>query len=122
MVRLPPGIARRLGERARAPGENGMPHTLDAGDRKLLTAAGLLLVVLVVSSALLSPRRSEGMSAYPSSYSTNWDGAKAAYLLLQDLGYRASRWEQSPTELKGEPSTQVLIFAEPLQMPSPEEK
>lgn len=99
-----------------------MPHTLDAGDRKLLTAAGLLLVVLVVSSALLSPRRSEGMSAYPSSYSTNWDGAKAAYLLLQDLGYRVSRWEQSPTELKGEPSTQVLIFAEPLQMPSPEDK
>ena len=99
-----------------------MPHTLDAGDRKLLTAAGLLLVVLVISAALLSPRRSEGMSAYPSSYSANWDGAKAAYLLLQDLGYRVSRWEQSPTELKGEPSTQVLILAEPLQTPSPEEK
>jgi len=99
-----------------------MPHTLDAGDRKLLTAAGLLLVVLVISAALLSPRRSEGMSAYPSSYSANWDGAKAAYLLLQDLGYRVSRWEQSPTELKGEPSTQVLILAQPLQAPSPEEK
>jgi len=99
-----------------------MPHTLDAGDRKLLTAAGLLLVVLVISAALLSPRRSEGMSAYPSSYSANWDGAKAAYLLLQDLGYRVSRWEQSPTELKGEASTQVLILAEPLQTPSPEEK
>ena len=99
-----------------------MPHTLDAGDRKLLTAAGLLLVVLVISAALLSPRRSEGMSAYPSSYSANWDGAKAAYLLLQDLGYRVSRWEQSPTELKGEPSTQVLILAEPLQAPTAEEK
>jgi hypothetical protein len=99
-----------------------MPHALDTGDRKLLIGAGVLLVVLVISSALLSPRRSEGTSAYPSSYSTNWDGAKGAYLLLQDLGYRVSRWEESPTELKGEPSTQVLILAEPLQMPSPEEK
>jgi uncharacterized protein DUF4350 len=99
-----------------------MPHTLDSGDRKLLIAAGVLLVVLIVISALLSPRRSEGMSVYPSSYSTNWDGAKGAYLLLQESGYQVSRWEESPTELKGEPSTQVLIFAEPLQMPSPEEK
>lgn len=99
-----------------------MPHTLDAGDRKLLTAAGLLVVVLVISAALLSPRRSEGMSMYPSSYSANWDGGKAAYLLLQDLGYHVSRWEQSPTELKGEASAQVLILAEPMQTPTPEEK
>jgi Domain of unknown function (DUF4350) len=99
-----------------------MPYTLDTGDRKLLIGAGVLLVVLVICSALLSPRRSEGTSAYPSSYSANWDGAKGAYLLLQELGYRVSRWEESPTELKGEPAKQVLIFAEPLEMPSPEEK
>jgi Domain of unknown function (DUF4350) len=99
-----------------------MPNTLDAGDRKLLIGAGVLLVVLVISAALLTPRRSEGMSAYPSSYSTNWDGAKGAYLLLQDLGYRVSRWDESPTELKGDASKQVLIFAEPVQAPSPEEK
>lgn len=99
-----------------------MPNTLDAGDRKLLIGAGVLLVVLVISAALLSPRRSEGMSAYPSSYSTNWDGAKGAYLLLQDLGYRVSRWDESPTELEGDPSKQVLILAEPVQMPSSEEK
>jgi Domain of unknown function (DUF4350) len=99
-----------------------MPNTLDTGDRKLLIGAGVLLVVLVISAALISPRRSEGMSAYPSSYSTNWEGAKGAYLLLQDLGYGVSRWEESPTELKGDPSKQVLILAEPVQAPSPEEK
>jgi hypothetical protein len=99
-----------------------MPNTLDTGDRKLLIGAGVLLVVLVISAALISPRRSEGMSAYPSSYSSNWDGAKGAYLLLQDLGYGVSRWEESPTELKGDPSKQVLILAEPVQTPSPEEK
>jgi hypothetical protein len=99
-----------------------MPSTLDAGDRKLLVGAGVLLVVLVIGAALLSPRRSEGMSAYPSSYSSSWDGAKAAYLLLQDLGYRLSRWDESPVEIKGDASKQVLILAEPLQTPSPEEK
>jgi Domain of unknown function (DUF4350) len=99
-----------------------MPNTLNAGDRKLLIGAGVLLVVLVISAALLAPRRSEGMSAYPSSYSGNWDGAKAAYLLLQDLGYRVSRWDESPTEIKGDPSKQVLILAEPVQTPSTEEK
>jgi hypothetical protein len=99
-----------------------MPNTLDAGDRKLLIGAGALLVVLVIGAALLSPRRSEGMSAFPSSYSTNWDGAKGAYLLLQDLGYRVSRWDESPTELKGDASKQVLILAEPVQVPSAEEK
>lgn len=99
-----------------------MPHTLDAGDRKLLTAGGLLLVALIIISAMLAPRRSHGTAAYPSSYSTNWDGAKGAYLLLQELGYRVSRWEESPTEIKGEASKQVLLLAEPLQMPTPEEK
>jgi hypothetical protein len=99
-----------------------MPNRLDAGDRKLLIGAGVLLVLLVISGALLSPRRSEGSSAYPSSYSSNWDGAKGAYLLLQDLGYSVIRWEESPSELEGDPSKDVLILAEPLQTPSPEEK
>src|ERR1700740_1509723 len=99
-----------------------MPNTLDAGDRKLLIGAGALLVMLVIGAALLSPRRSEGVSAYPSSYSTNWDGAKGAYLLLQGLGYRVSRWDESPTQLKGEPTSQILILAEPVQVPSTEEK
>ena len=99
-----------------------MPNTLNAGDRKLLIGAGVLLIVLVIAAALLAPRRSEGASAYPSSYSGNWDGAKAAYLLLQDLGYRVTRWDESPSEIKGDPSKQVLILAEPLQPPSTEEK
>jgi hypothetical protein len=99
-----------------------MPRNLDAGDRKLLIAAGALVVVLIVSSALLSPRQGQGISAYPSTYSAHWDGAKAAYLLLHDMGYKVTRWELPPTELKDDPSTQTLIFAEPLQSPSVEEK
>jgi len=99
-----------------------MPQGLDAGDRKLLIGAGVFLVVLVAAAALISPRQSQGQAGYPSSYSASWDGAKGAYLLLQDLGYHIRRWEQSPTELEGDASAQVLILAEPFQMPSPEEK
>jgi hypothetical protein len=99
-----------------------MPHALDTGDRKLLIGAGVLLVILIVASAYLSPKDSSGRSAYPSSYSAEWDGAKAPYLLLQNLHYYVERWEESPTEIGGAPSNEVLILAGPTQTPSDEEK
>jgi hypothetical protein len=99
-----------------------MPHALDSGDRKLLIGAGVLLALLLVASTFLTPKRSTGASAYPSSYSTDWDGAKGPYLLLQDLGFNVSRWSRSPTEISGDSKSQVLIFAEPLQPATAEEK
>jgi hypothetical protein len=99
-----------------------MPHALDSGDRKLLIGAGVLLAVLLVATTFLTPKQSTGTSAYPSSYSADWDDAKGAYLLLQDLGYNVARWEQSPTQISGDSKTQVLIFAQPLQPPTAEEK
>jgi len=99
-----------------------MPHALDSGDRKLLIGAGVLLTVLLVATTFLTPKQSTGNSAYPSSYSADWDDAKGAYLLLQDLGYQVARWEQSPTEISGDSERQVLIFAQPLQPPTAEEK
>jgi hypothetical protein len=100
-----------------------MPHALDTGDRKLLIGAGALLVVLLIVTTFLSPKGAgAGFSSYPSSYSPEWDGAKGAYLLLQDLGYRVARWEQSPLEITGDSKAQVLILAQPLQPVSPEEK
>jgi hypothetical protein len=99
-----------------------MPHVLDSGDRKLLIGAGALLAVLLIATTILSPKARSGASSYPSSYSTEWDGAKGAYVLLQALGYQVVRWEQSPTEISGDTKTQVLILAQPLESPSPEEK
>ncbi|HXT75152.1 MAG TPA: DUF4350 domain-containing protein [Candidatus Eisenbacteria bacterium] len=99
-----------------------MPHALDSGDRKLLIVAGVLLVLLVIASAFLSPREmGSGRSPYPSSYSAKWDGAKGAFLLLKDLGYNVERWEQSPLELDSL-SPEVLILASPIQPVTPEEK
>ncbi len=99
-----------------------MPHALDSGDRKLLIGAGVLLAILIVATAYLSPKERSAASAYPSSYSGDWDGAKGAYLLLQNLRYHVERWEQSPTELSGTPSNEVLILAGPTQTPTPEDK
>jgi hypothetical protein len=99
-----------------------MPHTLDTGDRKLLIGAGVLLSILIVASAYLSPTQNTGRSSYPSSYSTEGDGAKAPYLLLQQLHYQVQRCEESPTELGGAPASEVLILAGPTRASSPEER
>jgi hypothetical protein len=99
-----------------------MPHALDGGDRKLLTGAGVLFAVLLIASTILAPKNAGGgRAAYPSSYSTSWDGAKGAFILLQELGYDVERWEQSPTNLDNE-DDDVLILAEPLQPPTSEER
>jgi hypothetical protein len=99
-----------------------MPHALDRGDRKLLIGAGVLLAILIVASTYLSPKERSTASAYPSSYSGDWDGAKGPYLLLQNLHYHVARWEESPTEISGTPSNAVLILAGPTQTPTAEDK
>lgn len=98
-----------------------MPAKLDRTDRSILIGAAILVPILAIATSLLTPSRRSGRTGYPSTYSTNWDGAKAAYLLLGDLGYDVRRWDQSPTELKGEPDKQVLVLASPWQPPSSEE-
>jgi hypothetical protein len=99
-----------------------MPHALDRGDRKLLIGAGVLLAILIVATTYLSPKERSAASAYPSSYSGDWDGAKGPYLLLQNLHYHVERWEESPTEISGTPGNEVLILAGPTQTPTPEDK
>ena len=98
-----------------------MPARLDRTDRSILIGAAVLVVILAIATSLLTPSRRGGRTGFPSSYSTTWDGAKAAYSLLHDLGYDIRRWAQSPTELAGDPAQQVLILANPLQPPTSEE-
>ena len=92
-----------------------MPKGLDSADRKLLIGAGVVLVVMLIASALVSPPKAAGGgSVFPSSYSAAWDGAKAAFLVLQDSGYKLERWENAPAEIPRDHSHEVLILAEPL--------
>jgi hypothetical protein len=99
-----------------------MPQTLDRADRKLLIGAAILLVILVVVSAVVSPQQASEESGFPSTYSADWNGAKAAFLLLQDLGYHVERWEQSPAEILGDPGNTVLVLVNPAEVPSEEER
>jgi hypothetical protein len=77
--------------------------------------------VLAFATAVLTPSRERGRTGYPSSYSTQWDGAKAAYLLLESLNYDVERWDSSPTELREDARDQLLILADPIQAPTAEE-
>ena len=100
-----------------------MPSTLDPGDRKLLLIAGAILLVLIVATVVFapSPDEAEGQGI-PTTYSTTKSGAQAAYLLLNELGYRSERWEKSPNELPADADGKILILADPNNFPDKEER
>lgn len=99
-----------------------MPGALDAGDRKLLIAAGCLVAILVVVSATINPPQAGPALGIPSSYSATWSGAKAAFLLLRALGYQVDHWERPPTQIPYDPKDTVLVLAEPRIPPSEAER
>jgi Domain of unknown function (DUF4350) len=98
-----------------------MPARLDRTDRSILIVAGVLVIALAIATSFLNANRKDGRAGFPSSYSTSWDGARAAYLLLQELGYEVRRWDKSPTEFEGDPQNQILILASPVQPATAEE-
>ncbi len=93
---------------------------IEKSDRRLLTWVALFLLPLIVALAFLSQDEEE--SSIPSTYSAQTYGAKAAYLLLEDLGYKVERWQQPPSDLPADPSRTVLVLAGPYRPPLPEEK
>ena len=93
---------------------------IERSDRRLLMWAALFLLPIIVILAFLSQEDDE--SFVPSTYSAQSRGAKAAYLLLEDLGYKVERWEQSPTELPAEAANTVLVLASPYRLPTPQQK
>jgi hypothetical protein len=92
-----------------------MPSFLDARDLRLLIGAGIVMLALLGLTYAFSPPRPQPAFGYPSSYSSDWAGAKAAFLLLRELGYPIERWEQSPENLPSDAQGSVLIIAEPLE-------
>ena len=99
-----------------------MPAFVDARDRQLVIGAAGLMVVLLGITYILSPAPAKQAVGRPSSYSTDWLGTKAAFLLLQQSGYRVERWESPPEELPEDPAGATLIFAEPSEQGSGEER
>jgi hypothetical protein len=95
---------------------------IDPADRKLLLATAAVLIVLTAAVAFVSPPPSEQGAAIPSIFSTSPDGARAAYVLLQQLGRNVQPWERPPTELPEDVGNAVLILANPLEVPGENEK
>ncbi|MBV8672235.1 MAG: DUF4350 domain-containing protein [Acidobacteriaceae bacterium] len=69
-----------------------------SGDWRILVwASGAALAVIVVG-AFFAPAR-EDTDITPSSDNSGSHGAKAAFLLLQQLGYQAERWDREAKDL-----------------------
>ncbi len=99
-----------------------MPASITAADRKILLIAMAVLILLTAGLAFVGGDPKELGTPVPSTYSANPGGARAAYLLLQELHYEVTRWERSPTELPIENGLAVLILADPLEAPTKEEQ
>ena len=97
-----------------------MPVRIDPKDRKLLLGAACIFVLLIAGAVVFG---GEGgpKSEIPSSYSTASGGAKAAYLLLSDAGYRVERWERPLNDLP-RATGKTLILADPNEAPAGEER
>jgi len=78
-----------------------------------VAVSGLALVVaLSLTAAILSPPAVEGL-APGSSVSAEPDGSAAAYATLQSLGYQVNRSFEAMATLRTEPTSTVLLLADP---------
>jgi hypothetical protein len=93
---------------------------IERSDRRLLIWAGVFILVVILALTFFSQDEEE--SGIPSTYSAQRSGAKAAFLLLQQSGYKVQRWEQSPAELPADPAHAVLVLASPFRAPTSDEK
>jgi hypothetical protein len=92
-----------------------MPSFLDSRDARYVLGALTLMAVLLAITYAVGPPPAPQSFGYPSSYASDWTGAKAAYLLLQEQGYRVERWEKPPEELPPSEPGDVLVIVEPFE-------
>lgn len=90
-----------------------MPASWRTSDLTILAGLAAGTVLLTVASFLLSPaqpvQRENG-----SSYATHAEGAKAAFLLLKDLGYSIERSYDPIANLRAAPEQTTLVLADPM--------
>ena len=94
---------------------------LDSTDKKIVFVSCLLLLSLTALALLFAPGYQGPSRGFPSSYSTGPDGAKAAYTLLGEMGYRVERWTNPPEDLPKVSENTLLIIAGPF-IPSTDEE
>jgi len=90
-----------------------MTQSRGASDKKVLLWMGGGVLALIVVVAILAPRRNE-RNFRPAIDNAGSAGAKAAYLLLGQLGYKAQRWdapEAGLDEVDAEHTTLIMADA-----------
>ena len=96
-----------------------MPLNLTGEDRRLLIITAVVFALASGLAILLSPS-GDADDQFATTYSTVSEGAKAAYLLLQESGYQVQRWQRSPQELPASGKS-VLLLTDPTATPDPSE-
>ena len=81
-------------------------------DRKLFFVFGGLLVAILLLVAYVI-HTDNGTGVAPTSYATGNTGGKAAFMLLEQTGYKPQRWNDDPSKLDALPPHSTLILAEP---------
>lgn len=84
-----------------------------SGEWKFLLIFTACVVALIVITGVLAPARQDN-DPTPSTWNSGNAGAKAAWLLLDQLGYREVRWESPEAELAGADAAHAtLVLADP---------
>ena len=84
-----------------------------SGEWKFLLIFCGCVIALVIATGLLAPARQDN-DPTPSTWNSGREGAKAAWLLLGQLGYQEVRWERPEAELAGvDAAHATLVLAEP---------
>jgi hypothetical protein len=92
----------------------GSGSSLSRRDRRLLFAFLIMVALVLIVVAILAPQQDEE-DRTPSTFSSGTHGAEAAYLALEQSGYRMERWEQPLSDLVPQVNGHtVVIFAEPI--------
>lgn len=83
-----------------------------SGDARVVLWACLGVLAVIIVGALAAPARGDN-DPTPSTWNSGSAGAKAAYLLLGELGYKTERWEHPAADLSAVDATHTtLILAE----------
>src|SRR5271156_3973345 len=86
------------------------------GDARILIGITLAVMAVIIVGAFFAPARQDN-DPTPSTDNSGAQGAKAAWLLLSQLGYRTERWDRPArdlSEVDAQHTTLILADAQPL--------
>lgn len=86
-----------------------------SSDARVVAWACVGVLALIVVAAALAPAR-EDNDPVPSTWNSGSHGAKAAYLLLGELGYATARWDRPAAELNSVDAARTTLVLTESQM------